>query len=183
MGYCLLEQRRTEELLKGGVVHAQVDSSPQRQHDWVLHGSRKIPIGQAVALMHAANRLCSENLLADEESALMTFLDGCLDMVQGVPITEGSGQQSLRRKVRAVAHSLRLSSPSWQATAALMNSFCRFTGDLGVESGFWLFRQSLKKLFGDRLVSSRGACPRRVRRRRLISPTGCRFRNRVYHPE
>lgn len=73
---------------------------------------------------------------------------------QGVPTAVGSGQQSLRRKVQAVAHSLRLSSPSWAATAQLMRNFCTFTGDLGVESGFWMFCQSLTKLFWEWILQA-----------------------------
>lgn len=153
MGFCMWEQTRTNELLERGcVAHGMVGSSPQGQHDWVLRGSRRLPLDELVGLMAAANRLCAPGVSATEERVLMHKLEAFVSMSQGVPTAVGSGQQSLRRKVQAAAHSLRLTCPSWAATAQLIGSFCTFTGDLGVESGFWLFRQSLTKLFGPWVV-------------------------------
>ena len=87
----------------------------------------------------------------------MLQLQGALSITQGVPTAVGSGRQSLRRKMHAVCHSIRMTSPSWEATAALMGTFSTFTGDLGVESGVWTFQESLRTLFGPWVEASDGS--------------------------
>ena len=71
-----------------------------------------------------------------------------LALKQGSPAAVGSGRSSLRRKVHAVLHATRLSSPSWVAAVSCLNRTFSWTGDLGVESGLWRFAADARLLMG-----------------------------------
>lgn len=153
--YCMCEQERNDTFLVDGCVrYCTVDSSPQGPYDYVMHGARTISSKDLVIAMHHANRLCDSTLGLGDRRTAASRLDTLLALSQGVPTAVGSGRQSLRRKVHAVVHSVRLSSSSWRAAAKILSSCVSWTGDLGVESGCWQFRQSLRKLFGEWVVQS-----------------------------
>lgn len=70
-----------------------------------------------------------------EEAAIMKTLPERLHRVAGVPTAVAAGRAGLRYKLRAMLHSMRLTSPTWAAVARLANSAFPSTGDLGTESG------------------------------------------------
>ena len=155
MGFCLWEQGRHGALVRDGCVrYGTVDSSPQGPQDWVLHGARTIAVKDLVDAMVMADKLCEPTTTSEEKSVIVAKLEPLLAVSQGVPTAVGSGRQALHNKVHAVAHSVRLVSPSWQAAAALLNTTMTWTGDNGVESGFWLFKMSMRQLFGPWVVDA-----------------------------
>ena len=101
-----------------------------------------------VDAMRDANVLCSD---VDDETKKQAAgrLAPLLHLSQGVPTAVGAGRQSLRQKIHAAAHSVRLHTKTWKDAASLLNATLSWTGDMGVESGFWTFRQDLATLFGD----------------------------------
>ena len=115
MAYCLLEQDIYADFIKEGCVrYSTVDSSPQGPFDFVMHGSRTIAIKDMVGAFRDAHRLFHRGDLGLDGHDLQTIaarLETLLHLSQGVPTAVGSGHQSLRRKVHAVAHSTRLSAP------------------------------------------------------------------------
>lgn len=70
----------------------------------------------------------------------------------GVPAGVGSGCGSLRHKLHALLHSLRLEAPSWRAAIELLNSTVTWTGDLGTESGIVKHCESARNLVGPWVV-------------------------------
>ena len=68
-------------------------------------------------------------------------------MFQSVPTA--LGRTSLKHKVHALGHALRLTSQSWQNVGKLLRSTLTVTGDLGTESRFPYFAASLRSLFGE----------------------------------
>lgn len=155
MAYCMYEQQLYDNFLQRGCVRfCTVDSSPQGPFDFVMHGSRTVAKADLVPAMRDANRLCRPGVPEGERRIIAQRLSDLLHLSQGVPTAVGSGRQSLRRKVHAVAHAVRLSCSSWRGVADMLSSTMSWTGDLGVESGFWLFRQSLRKLFGQWVVDA-----------------------------
>jgi hypothetical protein len=113
-----------------------------------MHGARTVSLNSIVDAMHDANVLCSD-LDPEAKKQAAARLAPLLNLSQGVPAAVGAGRQSLRRKIHAVAHSVRLQTKSWRDAVSLLNSTLTWTGDMGVESGFWTFRQDLGILFGD----------------------------------
>ena len=97
---------------------------------------------QACIYSHVA---CQEDDPAAVEA--MARLKERLTIWQSVP--SALGRSSLKHKVHAMAHALRLTSGSWQSTARLLRSTLTFTGDLGPESKFPLFACKVSALFGD----------------------------------
>ena len=149
IAFCRAQAARVASMVAdGGVVrYGTVDTSPQAGWDWVMHGARTISNHTLRQLFRDSCRLCGD-LLDDQAAELIKSMRSNLMLVQGVPTAVGSGKSSLARKVHAVVHSTRITSSSWRETVHIMNSTFSWTGDLGVESGFWLFRRHLSHLFG-----------------------------------
>ena len=99
------------------------------------------------ASRHRTSVSCSGSLA--DYAAPSKRLAGDLLITQGVPTADGSGRAGLARKVYAALHSTRLHAGSWQAAVRAMNSSFSWTGDLGTEASFCLFRRHLPSIIGD----------------------------------
>jgi hypothetical protein len=130
------------------VRYGTVDSSPQGPYDFVLHGARTLSGTAVLQAARDSDRLHDDSLTEDEKKLITERLRSALLLTQGAPCAVGAGRQSLARKVHAVVHSTRMYASSWRAAVSLMNGTFTWTGDQGVESGFWLFRRHMKNLFG-----------------------------------
>jgi hypothetical protein len=151
MSYCALHRDENTRLVSspGGVIRfSTIDSSPQGGWDWVMHGSRTLSLESCAKAFQLAQDLHQAGLSDKQEADIQEELSTLLALCQGVPTAVGSGKSSLRRKVHAVIHSQRLVSGSWREAIALHNSSFSWCGDMGVESGLWLFRQDVRHLFG-----------------------------------
>lgn len=162
MAFCIAEQQEVASTLQqSGVIRwATVDTSPQGGWDWIMSGARVMSHTDLVSSFRDSKRLCSGILCQDEACALFEDMSLALEIRQAAPAVVGSGRAGLTRKVRAVLHSLRLCSPSWQAAIRVLNSSFSWTGDLGTEAGFWQFRKHSRQIYGDWIVEddlARGA--------------------------
>jgi len=150
IGFCCWEQSLSSDMVLRGdfVRYGTVDSSPQGPYDFVLHGARTLSGNSVLQAARDSERLHDDSLPEDEKKLIAERLRSALLLTQGAPCAVGAGRQSLARKVHAVVHSTRMYSSSWRAAVSLMNGTFTWTGDHGVESGFWLFRKRMKNLFG-----------------------------------
>ena len=75
-------------------------------------------------------------------------LRSVLKLEQGTPVGIGSGKASLKYKMRACVHSVKLTAQSWMRACEQMCRTATWVGDLG-ESGVVKVKTNLKKLMGD----------------------------------
>jgi hypothetical protein len=155
MGYCrwqsaLHEKMLAEEGREGIVRWGTMDSSEQGSYDLVYSAFSTLRIkdlpdrfNDALTLIRGAGGHVDAREMDGASDRLSQ-----LSFVPGPPVAVGSGFASFDHKMHATAHSQRLTAPSWSATAALLNSTCTFTGDLGTESKVSAYKSSLLRLFG-----------------------------------
>ena len=93
-----------------------------------------------------------EPLTKAESLQCQSELWNYLHITQGVPVGVGSGRSSLKYKMHASCHSLKLFCAEWRNVAFLWNSTVSIVGDLG-ESKVVNFRSNLKDMFGDWIVA------------------------------
>jgi len=130
-----------------------VDSSQQGNHDLVYSGSSTMLNKNLISRFRDALLLIQLGLHGgDAHRQALTEATARLatDLIifPAVPTGVGSGCASFKHKLHAIAHSLRLTSPSWSGVSSLLSATCTWTGDLGTESRLCLFKGSLLDLFG-----------------------------------
>ena len=106
---------------------------------------------------YLAGKLGTGAMTDGEESIVQDDLRGALMLEQGVPVSVGSGKSSLRYKLRATSHSVKLSCKSWYRTAECLRRTATWVGDLG-ECGVTKAKTNLKTLMGDWIVDADNRC-------------------------
>jgi hypothetical protein len=143
-----------EQLAAGDVIRwGTMDSSPQGKHNWLMAGFATMSVSDIEDSVRLAHRLWQLREADDAEelaeaAAAMTSLSSRLELTPGVPTAVGHGRASLADKVHCLAHSCRLTSPTWRDCAKLLSSTVSWTGDLGTEAGVAGASTSLLALFG-----------------------------------
>ena len=79
----------------------------------------------------------------------VTLLAETLVFQQGVPAALGSGCASLKHKVHAILHSVKLCSKTFRDACRALNSTVSWVGDLGVERLITTVHLNASELMGD----------------------------------
>ena len=152
----LLDEMLDQSRGSGIIRWSTMDSSPHKGYDFVLQGHATMLLDDLPEAWRCAQVLLSgegdERRVADS----VHLLKPKLQLVPSVPVAVGSGRASVPHKVRAAAHSERLSANSWAQVAVLMNSTFTRTGDLGTESRLCGFRGNLDDLIGPWILHEDG---------------------------
>ena len=64
----------------------------------------------------------------EDEADVAKELSSMLTLEQGVPVGVGSGRKPLKYRAHAMMHAQRLVSPTWAASATILNSSVTITG-------------------------------------------------------
>ena len=100
-----------------------------------------------------AGKLGTGWMTADGEAIAQSDLRQVFALEQGVPVAVGSGKASLKYKLRAVSHSIKLNCKSWRRTAEQLNHTATWVGDLG-EVGVVKLKTNLKTIMGNWIVDA-----------------------------
>ena len=127
------------------VCWTTVDASPQGGQEWLNHGSTIMSFESlsdawfsALAVIHRTSGY------KDHFQKLQCWLK----RHRHLPTAVGSNAAGVIRKLRALAHSLRLQCDSWEGVAALMSASFSCTVDMGTESHFAGWQGNLQHLMG-----------------------------------
>lgn len=110
-----------------------------------------MPHEGADTYLYLANKLGGTEITEAEELHIQTDLRSILQLEQGTPVAVGSGRSSLKYKLHACAHSVKLTSLSWRRACEQMTRTCTWVGDLG-ETGISRVRTNLRQLMGEWVV-------------------------------
>jgi len=149
MGLLRWQQEEVRDMLQFGLIRwCMADSSPQGAWDFVVHGGRCMRSSNLLPAFDDINSLCCHEVSNDAKHAATERLHAVLCQRQYGICTVGSGKQSLIRKVHAICHATRLSSPSWKDAVSVLNSTASWTTDQGTESLLTEVRMGLRQLMG-----------------------------------
>lgn len=98
-------------------------------------------------MFYLAGKLGSNDITSGEEQEIQAILRQTLCLEQGVPVAVGSGRSALPYKLRATAHSIKLTSASWERVAQQMRYTATWVGDLG-EKGIGSVKANLQDIMG-----------------------------------
>ena len=112
-----------------------------------MHGWSIMPHAGADTYLYLANKLGGTCITDEEELQIQTDLRSILLLEQGTPVAVGSGRSSLKYKIHACTHSVKLASRSWRRACEQMTRTCTWVGDLG-ETGISQVKTDLRKLMG-----------------------------------
>lgn len=84
----------------------------------------------------------------EEQKIVQTDLKKIFALEQGVPVAVGSGKSSLKYKLRATSHSVKLNCKTWRRTAEQLTHTATWVGDLG-EMGVCNIKSNLRSIIGD----------------------------------
>lgn len=113
-----------------------------------MHGACILSDADAGTCLYLANKLGTADITEEEEREIQTDLRNVLCLEQGVPVAVGSGMAALKYKIRAVAHSIKLTSRTWMMVAQQMTNTAVWVGDLG-ELGVSTVKTNVQALLGD----------------------------------
>ena len=113
----------------------------------VMHGWSIMPHAGADTCLFVANKLGSTCITVEEERDIQNELRSILSMEQGTPVAVGSGRSSLKDKLHACTHSVKLTSGSWSRACEQMTRTCTWVGDLG-EKSIARVKTNARKLMG-----------------------------------
>lgn len=119
----------------------------------VLHGSSILKHSDAELCYFLAGKLGTTVMTDDEEAIVQSDLKAIFALEQGVPVAVGSGRSSLKYKVRATAHSVKLGCKTWYRAAEQLHHTATWVGDLG-EVGIAQLKTNLKTLMGHWITES-----------------------------
>lgn len=117
----------------------------------VLHGASTLLHADAEACFFLAGKLGTRDITDDEERSIQTELKTALALEQGTPVAVGSGKSALRYKLRATAHSTKLTCKSWRRVAEELSCTATWVGDLG-EMGITRVKGDLRQIMGEWIV-------------------------------
>ena len=123
-----------------------------------MHGWSILPQSSASTLLYLANKLGTNAVTEDEERTIQNDLRRILVLEQGTPVAVGSGAQSVKYKIHACTHSVKLTSRSWRRSCEQMTRTCTWVGDLG-ETGVCKFNTNLKTLMGEWVMHADAEAP------------------------
>ena len=119
----------------------------------VMHGACILSDADAGTFLYLASKLGTDDITEEEERDIQAELRKVLSLEQGVPVAIGSGMSALKYKIRAVSHSIKLTSRTWKMVARQMNSTAVWVGDLG-ELGVAKVKTNLRALHGEWVVQT-----------------------------
>ena len=119
----------------------------------VMHGWSILPYTGADTYLYLANKLGSACITDEEELQIQMDLRSILSLEQGTLVAVGSGRSSLKYKIHACAHSVKLTSRSWSRACEQMTRTCTWVGDLG-ETGVSQVKTNLRKLMGEWVMNA-----------------------------
>ena len=122
----------------------------------VMHGWSIMPHVGADTYLFLASKLGSRCITAEEERVIQTDLRSILALEQGTPVAVGSGRSSLKDKLHACTHSVKLTSGSWSRACELMTRTCTWVGDLG-EKSIARVKTNARKLIGQWVLDADAA--------------------------
>ena len=157
LAWCVQQQGILGSMLdRGGLTRfGTLDGSPQSGYDWEHCGYVTIS-DEDLLLMRDYSQLLLVAIRfgepGDQErpdvKEAFTELSKRLVLQLNPPGATGSGASGVWHKAHVVCHTTRLTAPSWEASAKLMNATFTWCGDLGTESGFTNVKVDLRRLFG-----------------------------------
>ena len=112
-----------------------------------------MPHAGADTYLYLANKLGGTCITDEEELQIQTDLRSILLLEQGTPVAVGSGRSSLKYKIHACTHSVKLTSHSWRRACEQMTRTCTWVGDLG-EKGISQVKTNLRKLMGEWVMNA-----------------------------
>ena len=117
----------------------------------VLHGASTLLHADAETCFFLAGKLGTRDITDEEERSIQTELKSVLALEQGTPVAVGSGKSALRYKLRATAHSTKLTCKSWRRVAEQLSCTATWVGDLG-EMGIARVKGDLRQIMGEWIV-------------------------------
>ena len=122
----------------------------------VMHGWSIMPHVGADTYLFLASKLGSRCITAEEERVIQTDLRSILALEQGTLVAVGSGKSGIRYKLRATAHSIKLTSKSWRRVAEQLSCTATWVGDLG-ETSISRVKTDLRTIMGQWIVQADGS--------------------------
>ena len=105
-----------------------------------------MPLTELRRAFGLANSLCQQ-LDEVDECRIVQDISKILRLLQGPPVSVGSGCASMCNKMHGLVHGERLQADSWRSAVDMANQTLTWTGDLGTESNIVRFRKKLVNVF------------------------------------